>query len=57
MDYRSVVIGLVEKLHSADNPGEIAHGFPGVENKHAPVEYLMKEAQNILRLTYGARPR
>lgn len=41
---KSVVIRLVEKLHSADNPTEIAHGFPvpEVENKHTPLEYLMK---------------
>lgn len=42
-------IRLVEKLHTADNPAEIAHGFPvpNVENKHTPVEYLMKGPENI----------
>ena len=46
---KSLVIGLVEKLHSADNPTEIAHGFPvpKVENKHTPVEYLMKGPENF----------
>lgn len=46
---KSVVIRLVEKLHSADNPTEIAHGFPvpKVENKHTPLEYLMKGPENI----------
>lgn len=41
---KSVVIRLVEKLHSADNPTEIAHGFPvpEVENKHTPLEYIMR---------------
>lgn len=39
---KSVVIGLVEKLQSADNPTEIAHGFSvRVENKHTRAEYLM----------------
>lgn len=49
---KSVVIRLVEKLHSADNPTEIAHGFPvpNVENKHTPVEYLMKGPENISKL-------
>lgn len=49
---KSVVIRLVEKLHSADNPTEIAHGFPvpKVENKHTPVEYLMKGPENIPKL-------
>lgn len=49
---KSVVIRLVEKLHSADNPAEIAHGFPvpKVENKHTPVEYLMKGLENIANL-------
>lgn len=47
-----MIIRLVEKLHSADNPTEIAHGFPvpKVENKHTPVEYLMKGPENILQL-------
>lgn len=41
---KSAVIRLVEKLHSADNPTEIAHGFPvpEVENKHTPLEYIMR---------------
>lgn len=41
---KTVVIRLVEKLHSADNPTEIAHGFPvpKVENKHTPLEYIMR---------------
>ena len=44
-----VVIRLVEKLYSVYNPTEIAHGFPVpiVENKHTPVEYLMKGPENI----------
>lgn len=47
-----MVIRLVGKLHSADNPTEIAHGFPvpEVENKHTPVEYLMKVSDNIPKL-------
>lgn len=47
-----MVIRLVEKLHSADNPTEIAHGFPvpKVENKHTPVEYLMKGPENLPKL-------
>lgn len=46
---QKMVIRLVEKLHTADNPTEIAHGFPvpKVENKHTPVEYLMKGPENI----------
>lgn len=46
---KSTVIRLAEKLHSADNPTEIAHGFPvpKVENKHTPVEYLMMAPENI----------
>lgn len=44
-----LVIRLVEKLHSADNPREIAHGFPvsEVENQQAPVEYLMKVLDSL----------
>lgn len=40
------VIRLVEKLHSADNPTAIAHGFPApeMENKHTLKEYQMKKA-------------
>lgn len=39
----------MEELHSADNPAEIAHGFPvpEVENKHTRVEYLMKGAWEV----------
>lgn len=45
---KSVVIRPVERLHSADNPTEIAHGFPvpKVENKYTPAEYLMKGPVN-----------
>lgn len=41
---RRAVIRLMEELHSADNPAEIAHGFPvpEVENKHTRVEYQMR---------------
>lgn len=41
---KSVVIRSMEKLHSADNPTEITHGFPvpEVENKHTPLEYIMR---------------
>lgn len=55
---KSVVIGLVGKLHSADNPAEIAHGFPvpKVENKHTPVEYLMKRPENIPELKSKGSP-
>lgn len=54
----STVIRLVEKLHSADNPTEIAHGFPvrKVENKYTPVEYLVKEYKNILKLMSRESP-
>ena len=54
----SLVIRFVEKLHSADNPTEIAHGFPvpEVENKHTPVEYLMQGPENTPKMTSGLSP-
>lgn len=39
--------GLQKRLHSADNPAEIAHGFPvlKVENKRSHIEYITKAAR------------
>lgn len=51
-----MVIGHVEKLQSADNPTEIAHGFSvRVENKHTRAEYLMNGPQNVPKLRCGGR--
>lgn len=53
-----VVIGFIERLHSADNPTEIAHGFPVVnaENKHTPLEYPMKGPQKIPKVKFKGYP-
>lgn len=49
---KSSFVRLRVELLSADNPTEIAHGFPvpEVANKHTPVEYLMRALWESLHL-------